>query len=62
MDIPEAVFTASGAGSMCGEMLSYRRGNLSKARVYPPERDVSQEEPKIGVYVCPFGANNRKKS
>ncbi len=57
MDIPESVFTASGAGSLCGEALSYRRGNLSKERVYPPERDVSQEEPKIGVYVCHCGAN-----
>jgi len=57
MDIPEAVFTASGAGSLCGEVLSYRRGNLSKERVYPPERDVSQEEPRIGVYVCHCGAN-----
>jgi len=57
MDIPEGVLGASGAGSMCGEILSYRRGNLSKARVYPPEKDVSQEEPRIGVYVCHCGAN-----
>jgi heterodisulfide reductase subunit A2 len=57
MDIPESVFTASGAGSLCGEILSYRRGNLSTARVYPPERDVSQEEPRIGVYLCHCGAN-----
>ncbi len=57
MDIPESVFTASGAGSLCGEILSYRRGNLSRERVYPPERDVSQEEPRIGVYVCHCGAN-----
>ena len=57
MDIPEGVLGASGAGSMCGEILSYRRGNLSKERVYPQERDVSQEEPKIGVYVCHCGAN-----
>lgn len=56
-DIPESVFTASGAGSLCGELLFYRRGNLSKERVYPPERDVSQEEPRIGVYVCHCGAN-----
>ena len=57
MDIPESVFTASGAGSLCGEILAYRRGKLSKERVYPPEKDVSQEEPKIGVYVCHCGAN-----
>lgn len=57
VDIPESVVTASGAGSQCGELLNRRRGNLSKARVYPPERDVSQEEPRIGVYVCHCGAN-----
>ncbi|MFH0725295.1 MAG: CoB--CoM heterodisulfide reductase iron-sulfur subunit A family protein [Pseudomonadota bacterium] len=57
MDIPESVFTASGAGSQCGELLSYRRGKLSRERVYPPERDVSGEEPRIGVFVCHCGAN-----
>ncbi|MDF9407191.1 CoB--CoM heterodisulfide reductase iron-sulfur subunit A family protein [Pelotomaculum isophthalicicum JI] len=57
VDIPESVVTASGAGSQCGELLDYRRGNLSTQRVYPPERDVSQEEPKVGVYVCHCGAN-----
>jgi heterodisulfide reductase subunit A len=56
-DIPESVFTASGAGAQCGEMLDYRRGKLSQARVFPPEKDVSQEEPKIGVFVCHCGAN-----
>jgi len=57
MDIPESVFTASGAGSQCGELLDYRRGKLAKERVYPPERDVSEEEPRIGVFVCHCGAN-----
>ncbi|RPI77157.1 MAG: CoB--CoM heterodisulfide reductase iron-sulfur subunit A family protein [Desulfobacteraceae bacterium] len=57
IDIPESVFSASGAGSQIGELLDYRRGNLSKERVYPPEKDVSQEEPKIGVFVCHCGAN-----
>jgi heterodisulfide reductase subunit A len=57
MDIPESVFTASGAGSQCGEFLDYRRGKLSKERIYPPERDVSEEEPRIGVFVCHCGTN-----
>jgi len=57
MDIPESVFTASGAGSQCGELLDYRRGKLAKERIYPPERDVSKEEPRIGVFVCHCGAN-----
>ncbi|MGD9157087.1 MAG: FAD-dependent oxidoreductase [Desulfobacteraceae bacterium] len=57
MDISESVLTASGAGSRCGELLSGRRGKLSGEREYPPERDVSAEEPRIGVYVCHCGAN-----
>ncbi|MCX5811864.1 MAG: FAD-dependent oxidoreductase, partial [Proteobacteria bacterium] len=57
IDIPESVFSASGAGSQIGELLDYRRGNLSKERIYPPEKDVSQEEPRVGVFVCHCGAN-----
>ena len=57
IDIPESVFSASGAGSQIGEFLDYRRGNLAKERIYPEERDVSQEEPRIGVFVCHCGAN-----
>ncbi len=57
MDIPESVLTASGAGSQCGELLNFRRGGLSRDRIYPPEKDVTGEEPKVGVYVCHCGAN-----
>ena len=57
VDIPESVFSASGAGSQCGEFLDYRRGSLARERIYPPERDVSKEEPRIGVFVCHCGAN-----
>ena len=56
-DIPEAVFTASGAASQCGALLNYRQGKLAKEKVYPPEKDASQEEPRIGVFVCHCGAN-----
>ena len=57
IDIPESVFSASGAGSQVGELLKYRRGNLAKERVYPPEQDLSSEEPRVGVFVCHCGAN-----
>lgn len=57
MDIPESVFTACAAGSQCGEFLNNRRWKLTRDRIYPPERDVSQEEPRIGVFVCHCGAN-----
>ena len=56
-DIPESVFTASAAGSQCGELLDYRRGDLAQERIYPLERDVSAEEPRIGVFICHCGAN-----
>ena len=57
MDIPESVLSASGAGSLCGEMLDFQRGELARSRVYPLERDVTAEEPRVGVYVCHCGAN-----
>jgi len=57
MDIPEAVYTASGAGAQIAELLKSRRGKLSKKRVYPEERDTTQEAPKVGVFVCRCGAN-----
>jgi len=57
IDIPESVFSASGAGSQVGELLKYRRGNLAKERIYPPEQDLSQQEPRVGVFVCHCGAN-----
>jgi heterodisulfide reductase subunit A len=57
IDIPESVMGASGANALCSQLLAYRRGKLAKARVYPPERDVLGEEPRIGVFVCHCGAN-----
>jgi heterodisulfide reductase subunit A len=57
IDIPESVFTASAASSQSGQLLDFRRGKLTKERVYPPEKDVAKEEPKVGVFVCHCGAN-----
>lgn len=57
IDIPESVVTGSGANALCGQLLTYRRGKLARERIYPPERDVSGEEPRVGVFVCHCGAN-----
>jgi len=57
MDIPESVYTAGAAGARCGEFLDRRRGKLARDRIYPPERDTSGEDPRIGVFVCHCGAN-----
>jgi heterodisulfide reductase subunit A2 len=57
MDIPESVVSASGAGAMSGALLKSRRGKLARDRHYPPERDVSEEEVRVGVFACHCGAN-----
>jgi len=57
MDIPESVLSASGAASLCGELLDYQRGELARDRLYPRERDTTREDPRVGVYVCHCGAN-----
>jgi heterodisulfide reductase subunit A len=56
-DIPESVYSASGAGAQCGALLDFRRGKLAEERIYPPEKDVSREAPQVGVFVCHCGAN-----
>ncbi len=57
VDIPESVMSASGANALTGALLKSRRGALARERVYPPERDVSQEEVRVGVFACHCGAN-----
>jgi heterodisulfide reductase subunit A len=57
IDIPESVYSASGAGAQCGAFLNRRRGKLSVERQYPAEKDVSEEEPRVGVFVCHCGTN-----
>ncbi len=56
-DIPETVMQASGAAAKAEVLLSSRRNTLTKAKKYPPEIDVSQKEPRIGVFVCHCGIN-----
>jgi len=57
IDIPESVMSASGASAQVGALLQARRGKLDQERVYPEERDVSEEEPRVGVFTCHCGAN-----
>jgi heterodisulfide reductase subunit A len=56
-DIPESVAQASGAAAKAGGITASERGKLTVAKEYPPERDVSGEEPRIGVFVCHCGIN-----
>ncbi|GAB4412920.1 MAG: FAD-dependent oxidoreductase [Anaerolineae bacterium] len=56
-DIPESVIEASGAAAAAAARLSAARFTLTVTPEYPPERDVSGEEPRIGVFVCHCGSN-----
>ena len=56
-DIPQSVMEASAAAAAAGEILAAARGKDVKKQVLPPERDVSGEEPRIGVFVCNCGIN-----
>jgi heterodisulfide reductase subunit A len=56
-DIPDTVAQASGAAAKASSVISSERGKMITPKEYPPERDVSDEEPRIGVFVCHCGIN-----
>ena len=56
-DIPETVMQASGAVAAAESILAEVRGTEIIPKTYPPERDVSGEPPRIGVFVCHCGIN-----
>ncbi len=56
-DIPETVIQASAAAARASEILAEVRGTLIEEKEYPPEHDVSGEQPRIGVFVCHCGIN-----
>ncbi len=56
-DIPQSVTEASSAAACAAITLAESRGTLTKEKTYPPERDLSAEAPRIGVFVCSCGIN-----
>ncbi len=56
-DIPESVIEASAACAAVAARLSSARFSLTERRRYPPERDVRNESPRVGVFVCSCGSN-----
>ncbi|MBN2599740.1 MAG: FAD-dependent oxidoreductase [Candidatus Thermoplasmatota archaeon] len=56
-DIPETVMEASGAAAKASSLIASERNRLIETKEYPPERDVSGEEPRIGVFICHCGIN-----
>jgi len=56
-DIPETVTQASGAAAGAMELLAPARNTLVTKKVYPDEHDITDEEPRIGVFICHCGIN-----
>jgi len=56
-DIPETVMEASAGAAKAMALLKDQRGTLITHKEYPPEKDVSGQDPRIGVFVCHCGRN-----
>ncbi|MBW1722638.1 MAG: CoB--CoM heterodisulfide reductase iron-sulfur subunit A family protein [Deltaproteobacteria bacterium] len=56
-DIPETMVQASAAACMASRTIRSLEAGSEEQEEFPPERDVSSEEPKIGVFVCECGLN-----
>ena len=57
MDIPESVMSASSAACLASKEIAEARGTLVTEKEYPPEKDIAEEEPRVGVFVCRCGSN-----
>jgi heterodisulfide reductase subunit A-like polyferredoxin len=56
-DIPESVAQASAAAACAMDQLASARGNLIQRHEYPWERDIADESPRVGVFICHCGHN-----
>ncbi|WP_003543550.1 NAD(P)-binding protein [Desulfotomaculum nigrificans] len=56
-DIPETAVDASAAAAMASRLLAPARGTLTVIPEFPPEKDVTNQLPRVGVFVCNCGIN-----
>ncbi len=56
-DIPTTVAESSGASAKAGAHIVDANFKPCEPKVYPAEKDVAGEEPRIGVWVCECGIN-----
>ena len=56
-DISESIIQGSAAVSKALGFLNDEKGTLIKEKVYPSERVIEGEEPRIGVFICHCGKN-----
>jgi heterodisulfide reductase subunit A len=56
-DIPDTVSQASGAAIKASSPISSERNTLVTVEEYPPEKEVTGKEPRVGVFCCHCGIN-----
>lgn len=56
-DIPQSVMEASAAAADVEKLLHPARGTLTREKVKPPQINVYNEPPRIGVFICHCGIN-----
>lgn len=56
-DIPQSVVEGSAAAAAVADLLAPARYELTSEPTFPEEKNVSREEPRIGVFVCHCGSN-----
>jgi len=56
-DIPDSVTQAGGAAGLCSGLLAAARNSEIVQAEFPEERDISEEEARIGVFICHCGIN-----
>jgi len=56
-DIPYSVMEASAASAASAALLADSRNSLTKSKTYIDEVPVTDEEPRVGVFVCHCGIN-----
>ncbi len=56
-DIPDTVMQASAAAARAMALLAPSRGTRVRTKTYPPQRDITDEPPRVGVFICHCGSN-----
>jgi heterodisulfide reductase subunit A-like polyferredoxin len=56
-DVPQSVTEAAAAAAAAGELLAAARHRLTGQRPAYQERDVTGEEPRLGIFICHCGTN-----
>lgn len=56
-DIPETMVQASAAACMAARDVTSVKNDVEGEDLFPSERDVTGEDPKVGVFICDCGEN-----